>query len=154
MHHHRLPDGRYNIVLQGLCRARIDTEEPLHPDGYRTAILSPVGLRSPQPEGETIVVEGARRRIERLLADPDLKKLAAVAALGNLLNRELPTEVLVDVGLMAIAHGSEQRYAALSEPDPVHRAQMFERQLKSMRRVVRRADALAAPKSGDGWWLN
>ena len=43
--HEKLEDGRYNVLLQGVCRARIVGEQP--PNGgrlYRTATLEPVGL--------------------------------------------------------------------------------------------------------------
>jgi len=43
--HEKLFDGRYNLLLQGVCRARIIEE--MAPDGerlYRVAMLEPVGL--------------------------------------------------------------------------------------------------------------
>lgn len=43
--HEKLDDGRYNLLLQGVCRARIVGEDA--PSGgrlYRTATLEPVGL--------------------------------------------------------------------------------------------------------------
>jgi len=62
-HHERLPDGRYNVVLRGLQKFRIEEED--NSRSYRTARVEAV--REPPPESERDEVRAARRRLETLL---------------------------------------------------------------------------------------
>jgi uncharacterized protein len=71
-HHERLPDGRYNIVLRGLEKFRIlseDAAEGGHVDGtsshYRVARVET--LHEPLIEAERDQIRAARRRLEALL---------------------------------------------------------------------------------------
>ena len=58
--HHKLPDGRYNIALQGVCRARIMQELPDDEDvPYRRAYLQPLGTAKIDEEE----LAGARARL-------------------------------------------------------------------------------------------
>ena len=54
--HEKLMDGRYNLLLQGICRARVIEELPPE-DGreYRLALLEPVGL---DPATQVIIESG------------------------------------------------------------------------------------------------
>src|SRR5467141_1471164 len=62
-HAERLPDGRFNIVLRGMEKFRIDSEET--GQLYRVANVVPV----PEPPAESVRQEmrGERRRLETLL---------------------------------------------------------------------------------------
>jgi uncharacterized protein len=62
-HHERLPDGRYNIVLRGLEKFRIEQEDTGH--DYRVARVRT--LDEPLPEAQRDQVRAARRRLETLL---------------------------------------------------------------------------------------
>ncbi len=152
MRHDRLPDGRYNILVQGLCRARITEEQPLHEDGYRVARLEPFGIL---PDAEEVdQLTSVRDRLDALLEDEFLRKLAAVSAVRNLVNPEVATNVLIDLGLMALSQDGAQRYEALAESDPLLRGLMLEHHLLSMRDVVKRAEHFAAARDEEGWSLN
>jgi Lon protease-like protein len=62
-HHERLADGRYNIVLRGLEKFRVEDE-----DGSRRYRLARVTtLHEPLLETERAEVQVARRRLEKLL---------------------------------------------------------------------------------------
>jgi uncharacterized protein len=64
-HCERLPDGRYNVVLRGLDRVRILSEDHSRP--YRRALTEPV----PEPElsaADRAVLRQQRSRIEALIA--------------------------------------------------------------------------------------
>ena len=148
--HQRLEDGRYNIALHGLCRARIVEEQPLHDDGYRSAELEPFGTH---PDTLSDTLDEGRQRIEALLEDEYLRTLTATQALRKLFENELPTSAVVDLALLTIASDSEQRYAALAEGDAERRLQMLERQLRSMRDVITRAERFAH-RDDHGWPLN
>ena len=62
-HAERLADGRYNIVLQGLEKFRIEREEQTLP--YRLAHVS--SLEETLSEADREEMKGARRRLEALL---------------------------------------------------------------------------------------
>lgn len=65
-HAERLPDGRFNIVLQGLEKFRIVGEhEPTDKVLYRQALVNPVSEAILQSERETLGI--ARRKLELLL---------------------------------------------------------------------------------------
>ena len=62
-HHEQLPDGRYNIVLRGLEKFRIEREDDSRL--YRLGEVST--LHEPLPETDRAEVRSARRRLETLL---------------------------------------------------------------------------------------
>jgi uncharacterized protein len=64
-HVERLPDGRYNIVLRGLERFRIVSEDD--EKIYRRATIDPL-VQRPMETEERQVVRNARARLEALLA--------------------------------------------------------------------------------------
>ncbi len=62
-HAERLPDGRFNIVLRGMEKFRIVSEDAGQP--YRIAGV--VSLSEPSPESVRQEMRGERRRLESLL---------------------------------------------------------------------------------------
>ncbi|MCX5658164.1 MAG: LON peptidase substrate-binding domain-containing protein [Planctomycetota bacterium] len=128
--HQELPDGRWNILLRGICRARIVREMPHDP--YRVARLRPT---EDEPEMEIDLIEH-RRRLEDLLCDADLRRVAAVHSLQPLLRQETSTAAMIDLSIMCLVEDSEQRYAMLAEADAQERAGWLERRLEETRKVV------------------
>jgi Lon protease-like protein len=63
-HHERLADGRYNIVLQGVDRVRITSED--HERSYRRAFVEPLG--DALASAERGQLRDARHRLEALVA--------------------------------------------------------------------------------------
>ena len=148
LRHERLPDGKYNILLQGLCRARIVTELP--PDSYRRALLEPL---EPKPAME-IDLSVERKRIEGLLADPLLRELCSVSAIHNWLSDEIPTAVLVDLAIMTVTQDLEGRYRMLAEPSAAKRSRWLEAQMWDLRRTLTLAQRQGTALSDDGLGLN
>ncbi|CAN5856396.1 LON peptidase substrate-binding domain-containing protein [soil metagenome] len=62
-HHERLPDGRYNIVLRGLEKFRVEDED----DSRLYRIARVTSLDEPLLESERGEVRAARQRLETLL---------------------------------------------------------------------------------------
>jgi len=62
-HHERLPDGRYNIVLRGLEKFRVEDED----DSRLYRIARVTSLHEPLLETERTEVRAARQRLETLL---------------------------------------------------------------------------------------
>ena len=146
--HRRFKDGRYDVLLQGVCRARI-LEEVEH-EPYRTAILEPTESQSTLE----IDLDSFRQRIEELLRDETLKSLKSVNAIHNWLSREVPTAAVVDLAIMTLCDSADQRYAMLAEPDAASRAQWLERRLHETRRTLTIADRLGPAEGMDGVHLN
>ncbi|MEM7626816.1 MAG: LON peptidase substrate-binding domain-containing protein [Planctomycetota bacterium] len=151
--HDRLDDGRYNILLQGLCRARILEELPPHPDGYRHARMEPFGLDDPD-ESVAAALGEERDAITALLDDPNLAGLRPVAAIGQWLNNEIPTPAFLDLATLTLTQDVDERYAMLAEPDPRRRAAWLKRHLHELRDIVDKAAEAEGPRDADGWPLN
>ncbi len=146
--HEQLPDGRFNMLLQGVCRARI-LDEPEH-EPYRLAYLEPTEPAEPME----IDLADARQHLERLINDDLLKQLAAVHAVGNWLSDEVPTAAVIDLAVLTICHNVEQRYAMLAEPDPEQRAHWLEHHLQQTRHTLELARRFEPAVDDDGLPLN
>jgi Lon protease-like protein len=123
-HYEPTEDGRYLLLLQGLCRARIVKEVPHEP--YRRFLLEPGAPAEGRVPGTL------RARILEALRHPALDGLVDLppddpAAAG------VPGTALVDAVTAAVAHDTESRYAMLSEPDPAARGAWLLRALRRMR---------------------
>ena len=134
--HEHVSGGRYNIVLQGVCRARIVQE--VMPDAerqYREAILEPVGVGSEAEE-----LPRVRRRLHELLGQGPLTQLAAATWIAERIgNREIPTSALLELVSFTLLSDKELRYRLLDEGDAGARASMIERELEHLQSLLRRA---------------
>lgn len=148
LRHERLPDGRYYLFLQGVCRARIVEELPNEP--YRLALLEPT---EPQPAMD-IDLEDERQQLEGLFRDDLLGQLASVAAIRNWLSREIPTAALIDLSILAMVNRPNERYAMLAEPDVHQRAHWLEHHLRDTRRTLQIANRFGPSRTDDGVNLN
>ncbi|MDX2131161.1 MAG: LON peptidase substrate-binding domain-containing protein [Planctomycetota bacterium] len=160
--HEKLPDGRYNVLVQGVCRARILREVPAEAGRqYRTALLEPVGLSQAPPEvswtddtfdddtdsdDASPSLAEARGRIRDMLAEGPLTQLThAAPVLEYLRNDELPTSAVLEVVSFTLITDPTLRYALLAEGDADARAAMIVRELEHLADLVRRA-ALQHPE--------
>ncbi|MCG8511222.1 MAG: LON peptidase substrate-binding domain-containing protein, partial [Rhodospirillales bacterium] len=146
--HAELPDGRFNILLQGITRARIVEELPN--ELYRTALLDPIDSENAME----IDLQDHRERIEELFEDPALKRLAAVNAIKNWLNNEIPTAIMVDLAALTLCRNVEARYSVLAQPDAWERATWLESHLIETRKVLRLAERLEPGMDEDGNPIN
>lgn len=147
--HERLAGGRYNLLLQGICRAAI-RHEVKYDGPYRKALLRPTETHTPME----IDLEESRQRIESLLNHPLLKELASISAIHNWLSAEIPTPALVDLAIMTICHHFEQRYTMLAEPDACKRADWLDRLLQDTRHTLTVAERFRHEQPADGLYLN
>lgn len=136
--HQRYPDGRFDLVLRGLCRARIlDLQEPEGDRLYRQAMLGPLELPDQAVSGLT----GARRELRSLLAGPRLQRLQSARVVLPWIERDdLPCRVAIELVAYAMVKDDETRYAILSEGDANRRAGLVWRELKRMDRLLALAD--------------
>lgn len=139
MQHQKLPDGRYHILLQGVCRARIVKESPGNAERlYREALLEPLGL----PFGDDEKLYGIRERLGELLAEPPLSELKeATWVLERVQNEQIPPSALLELVSFTLLSGQELKYRLLAEPDVVTRAELVERELTRIGSLMGRAAA-------------
>ena len=146
--HELLPDGRYNILLQGMRRAQVIQEVSQTP--YRRALLEPLETDRPME----IDLQACRDQIETLLADPLLKQWSQVQAVSNWISREIPTVALLDQMVLALCRSTDERYAMLAQPCPCQRAHWLEQHLKQTRKTMYRAHTFGRCISEQGQALN
>ncbi len=139
IHHERLPDGRYNIALQGVCRARIVEESAASEDRlYRMATLEPVGLPSDEDQER---LADARHRISFRLAEGPLRRLKAAGPISEYFQKaDFPTIALMELISFTILNNADLRYTLLAEADPLVRAGIIEGELTDLSRVISLAD--------------
>tara|TARA_R110002096_G_scaffold24707_12_gene77713 strand:+ start:1458 stop:2120 length:663 start_codon:yes stop_codon:yes gene_type:complete len=114
-------DGRYNIVLRGVCRLAVTEELPLK-DGYRRV------QADYKPFTSDISLEGGGETIDR---EPMLEALKAF-----LLRRDLkanweevlkaPDEMLVNSLSVACPFGPQEKQALLEAPNVTERAKLLQ----------------------------
>ncbi len=149
VHHERLPDGRYNLLLQGFARARIVEELEPNDDGYRCAILRPT-----EQAAMEIDLQEQRQQLEQLMEDRELQQLACIRNVCHWLTPELPTTVIVDLAWQAASRDCEQRYEILAEPCVFDRFDRLKRHLERTRRTLAVARQMGPCTSETGLPLN
>ncbi len=143
--HQSLPNGRHNVLLQGVCRAIITRMvEPGDPKMYRLARLRPL-------ESDTAIssdLAGVRRNLSRLLHGPRLKRMHGAATVMQWLERdEISTPALIELMGFLLIHDNELKYKLLAEACPRRRAEMLRGELKHFDDLVR----LAEKQKPDAW---
>jgi hypothetical protein len=135
--HERLPDGRYNLLLQGICRARIQRElEPQEGRLYRMVMLEPA-----DDVPDESVLAGFRTWVESALFEGRLSRLTAAADLIEYVRSDdLPTPVLIELLAFTILDSHELRYGLLAEPNPAKRASMVRDDLARLDRLLQMAE--------------
>jgi len=149
VHHERLYDGRYNILLQGIARATIQQECELSEGGYRSAVLRPA-----EPSVMELDLEDQRKRLDELLRDEHLQQLTCIRNIRNWLSPDLSTPVIVDLAWQAISRDSEQRYASLAEPCVFKRFESLHHHLLRTRKTLAMAQEMGPCTSDTGLPLN
>jgi Lon protease-like protein len=147
----RLPDGRFYIALQGVCRAKIRYELPRTEDTpYRLAMLEPVGLS----EIDETALTSTRMRLTELLKHEPLSELReAPAFLEHMKNAAIPTSVLLELLATVFISDPEVKYRLLEGEHARSRGRLIESELKSLARLIRMAQPqrrVDAPK-GCSW---
>lgn len=137
--HEKLPDGHYNILLQGICRAKIVDE--MGPDDertYRTAYLEPLDL----PGHPQLGLDTARQKLtEHLTAWPLQQLRTAAWVVERLENEQIPDSAAFELVCFSLFTDPELRYQLLAEPDAKRRVRLVELALSDMARIIRNAAA-------------
>lgn len=138
--HERLADGRYNLLLQGVCRAKIVDESPPSAERlYREAMLEP--LSTPLAEETTPELDGMRRTVGRMLTDGPLTHFAAAEAVAEYADDEdVPTNAFFELIAFTLISDPEVRYRLLAESDALRRVGVVEDELRRLESLLRRAE--------------
>ncbi len=132
--HEKLPDGRYNIVIQGICRAKIEQESPPSVDrAYRTAMLAPVMNQDDPGPG----LDQLRKWVTHELAEGSLRHLSAAGSvLGYLQDEQVPTVAVMELVGFALTTDHEIRYKLLNEASVSARAALLRGELAGLGRSL------------------
>lgn len=138
--HFKLPDGRYNIAIQGICRAQIVYELPESDERlYRLAMLEPLG--PVQPDEDLLTPE--RERIREMLESDPLSELRdADTVAEHMADERIPTSVLLELLTWSFVSDDEQRYQLLAAGEPEQRARILRKELEHLGKLIK----LAAPQ--------
>lgn len=136
--HETLPDGRYNVLLQGVCRARITRELPPATDRmYRAAFLEPIG--EPNPDAEHLYP--LREWIESELSEGSLRRLAIAEHVAEFIrNEDVPNSTVLELVSFTLLTDPALRYRLLSEGDIDRRALIVRSELEELGRLINLAE--------------
>lgn len=136
--HEGLPDGRHNILLHGVCRARILNIDESDTDRlYLLAELEPLEMPANKPAQMTEV----RDTLRELLQGDRLSRMRSVDTVLEWFGREeIPTHALLELIGFTMVKDNEVKYQLLAEPDPFQRAELIMRDLKHIDELIRQAE--------------
>ena len=135
--HFKLPNGNYNIALQGVCRAKILQELPAKEGRlYREALLEPVGVGNVDES----TLAPFRQTLSDSLSHEPLSDLRGAAGFVEHLNSDdVPTSAILELLALAFLGDSEVRYELLASANPEARARIVSTQLADLERLLKRA---------------
>ena len=131
LNHEKLPDGKYNFLLQGHTRARVMHEHPREEGRlYRVAALEAVA----QPQVLEIDLTRVRQRIANLFSDEGglLARLSVAGPARKVIASSLPTEGVIDWLAFHLFDDFALKHGLLAEPDVRKRADVAIRVLHTM----------------------
>lgn len=120
----RMDDGRYVLLLQGLCRTRVEQEVAHAP--YRCVRLHPVEESVPREEQ----LAAYRRRLDELLRQQMVRDGVRKPILATEDYEHVSTPVVVDLAIAAVCQEASQQYRLLSQPDVRRRAEWVIHQME------------------------
>lgn len=153
--HFKFPDGRYAIILQGICRGRIVEElrPEANPKLYREAMIEPVGVENVD---ETALATYRDQLSGSLSAAPLCDLKIAGEAVKHLRNPQVPTAAVIEFLGANLPEGrteTESRYGWLAAGAVAERAAIVSRRLDELQKLLKKAApqrAVETPK-GCNW---
>jgi len=150
--HMLLGDGRHQVLLHGVSRARIASIA--EPDGrrlYRLARLTPVDARQGGPRR----LPGCNHMLSSLLSQSQLRRVQRLDTVREWLSRgAVPTEVIIEQLLPLLARGDDMRYQMLAESSGRERARFVLSELSHLGLQLERAVGRTPDSGARGVQLN
>jgi hypothetical protein len=134
-----LTAGRANILLQGLCRARIvRVHEPEKGRLFRIARLKPLECVDEEPAPMPAV----RTELRTILNNPRLftRLHGAQRVIEWFDQDDVSTHALLELIGFTLVKDLEVRYRLLAEPNPNRRAEIIKFELKHLDAIVKQAE--------------
>ncbi|MSR42006.1 MAG: hypothetical protein EXS10_08940 [Phycisphaerales bacterium] len=150
--HRPLDDGRHQVLLHGICRARIEAIDEANDERlYPRALLRPT--ESLHRSFGTI--RTLRSALLKNLEGGELARSQALRPIRRWLTQEqIPTEMLLEqIGLL-LAKCDAERYRLLAEPSLRERARLILTELATLDSTTRKAAARTPPATDRGISLN
>lgn len=137
MQHDAIQGGRFELLLQGVCRARIKLELP--DDGrlpYRLAHLEPV--EGPEPEESQL--QSVRDWVAKELRSGDLASFESASdLLEYVADDRIDTATLLELITFTLLGDAELRYQLLDEGDAIERSRIVRSALEQTSKMLRLA---------------
>lgn len=135
--HHRHREDLHDVVLLGICRARIaEVDEPDATRLYREAQLRPVDIH-----GDEVDLSDERDELREIMSGTRLSRLSTVNKITGLFERsDVPTHALLELIGFELLEDPDVKYDLLAEPDPRRRVELIKRELFSLDELIARAD--------------
>ena len=131
--HERLPDGKYNFLLQGIARGRVVAEDRSR--AYRVAKLELL----PEPDVMEIDLENERHRLTCMLAEGCCANLPVVKQFRQMLTSTMPTAAIADLLAFNFIDDVAVKQALLAEADPRARVERLIGILENLRPALESA---------------
>lgn len=136
--HVYLPGAQHDVLVQGICRAKI--AELIDPDedcSYLRAQITPLeSLDDPLP-----MMPQVREELVGLLGSRYLRRMRCVKTVMNWFDKDdIPTHALLELISFAMLGDGENRYQLLAEADATKRADMILAQLTNLHHLVGQAE--------------
>ena len=144
--HEKLDDGRYNILLQGLCRARVRQERP---EGqYRRAMLQAMLSREPPEKTQR---QALRQKLRQAIASPPFARISVARKLQDLMAMDLTLGEVADLVAYAMVQEIQVKQDLLEQLDVAQRVEQLLTEIQTLGRIVdltRRHRAEWPPQQG------
>ncbi len=137
MQHDELPGGRFDVLMQGVCRAHLKLELP--DDGnmpYRMAHLEPIE----GPEPDEAELQPMRDWFEQELRSGELAEFESAGDLLEYVGDErINTSTLLELITFTLLNDAELRYLLLDEGDVIARSKIVRSALEQTSKMLRLA---------------
>lgn len=144
--HHQFPDGRYNVLVHGICRARINhILEPTNDRPYRMASIVPHdnGYEILPGSDADEALRVLRRRMRQMIGGRRMRQLHwAPDMISRIDHGGVPTPALVDMIGAMLMHTDDAKYGILAERDVVNRARSVATELGAVDHLLHRAELI------------
>ena len=131
--HERLPDGKYNFLLQGQTRARISREIKRQPGGYRVAEVVPIE----ETKVMEIDLDDQRQRLKEILEEPGLVQGSGlIRQFRQMLTSPLPTADIADLIAFNLLEDVNLKQSLLAQPDVRRRVERVVRAVEVVKTAL------------------
>lgn len=136
--HEAMSDGRYNVLLHGMCRARIHEVQEPGEDGDEDRLFRTASMTAIEPTiDDAEALDLIRERIRDLMGRPRMDALDASETLREWAEHdEIPTRALLDLFGFVLVRDADRKYGLLAEPDVLRRAESVIAELGHLDEII------------------